>query len=84
MKKYTIAIAVFLLTAGMVNAQTTKKAGTSQPTVKTSHSTSSKTVSSTSPAVTTQTSNAEDKKTIAATKKKKHHKKAKSAPASSN
>ena len=81
MKKYIIAIAAILVTAGMVNAQTAKKAGTTSPTVKTHHSTAAKKVSSTSPTVTTNAS--DEKKPIAATTKKKHHKKAKSVPASS-
>ena len=52
MKKYTIAIAVFLLTAAMANAQTTKKTSTSSPAAKTSHSASAKKSTSSTASVT--------------------------------
>jgi hypothetical protein len=84
MKKYIMSATAFLLMAGMINAQTTKKISTDNPSAKMSKSTAAnkKTISSTT-AVSPATTGTEKKTGAAATIKRKHHpKKTKSVPVS--
>lgn len=83
MKKYIIVMAGFLLTAGMVNAQTTKKTSTENPTAKVNKPTSTKKTTSSTATVTPATTSGEKKAgATTTTKTKPQHKKTKPVPAS--